>query len=608
MGELGAKARISQARRPKAACLQVRAALDRGDLMDAFALAAGLRATGVRTAELRYLQALALARMGDIEQAWALVQPLAKSGRASADLRALKARLIKDRAFRLHGAARMELLRAAADAYDEIAEGEDRYFPLINAATLAYMAGDLDTARKRAAEVLRAPEVSRGEGYWPLATTAEALLLLGETEAAEDAMRAAAAQPDGSDGARSSTTHQLERLAEAGGINHDVIGRLVEISRPAPVCCFGGHIFQADPETERRLVRAIDDLLDQTQVRIGYGAAAAGADILFAERLLARGGEAHIVLPFDAEDFIQASVKPAGEAWLARYEALLERASSVRFASTMRYVGDDGQFNYGTDFAMGLARLRSLHRRSDAVMLALWDGRASTTPAGTGRNVALWESLGGTTHVIAPGPIAKPRYSEAAFAAALGGHHRGTHAIIFADFHGFSRIPEHQLPVFWREVMGRAAAVISQVGEQILARNSWGDALFLVLPDAGTAADLAIALRNELQSIDVHQLGLERAGVRIALHLGPMYHAVDPVTGMANFFGSEVSRAARLEPVTPLNTIYATEPFAAALALEAPDAFELRYCGNLALAKGYGAFPVFRVDASEGAACVTAPS
>jgi len=120
------------------------------------------------------------------------------------------------------------------------------------------------------------------------------------------------------------------------------------------------------------------------------------------------------------------------------------------------------------------------------------------------------------------------------------------------------------------------------------------------LPDARSAAALAVALRDELETIDSRDLGLEQAGVRIALHLGPMYHAVDPVTGMANFFGSEVSRAARLEPVTPVNTIYATEPFAAALALAAPGAFDLRYCGNVELAKGYGVSPVFRVDSCGG--------
>jgi hypothetical protein len=599
MGDVGAKPAISARGSTPRALAAVRAALDQGDLIEAFALAAEARVTGRRRDELQYLQALALARMGDIDQAWTLCAELAQAPEASADVEALQARLIKDRAFRARGAARSRLLASAAQAYASIAGADGSYFPLINAASLAYMAGDRQAGRARAAQVLRTPEIARGYAYWPLASKAEALLLLGDSEEAEAAMRLAVAQADCSDGARSSTTHQFQRLGDAGGFGPGVIAGLTAISKPAPVCCFSGHIFQANAEDERRVDAAIDAWLVRTGVRIGYGAAAAGADILIGERLLDRGGEAHIVLPFDRDDFVAASVRPAGEAWLPRFEALLQRATSVRYASTMRYVGDDGQFNYGTDFAMGLARLRARHRRSDTVHLAVWNGRRTPGSAGTARNVAVWESLGGATQVIEPGPIAKPRHSDNPFPNAGGEHGRATNAIIFADFHGFSRIPEHHLPTFWREVMGRAAKVISQAGERVLARNSWGDALFLVLPDACAAAELAMALRNELAKIDARELGLDRAGVRIALHLGPMYHAVDPVTGMANFFGSEVSRAARLEPVTPLNTIYATEPFAAALALATPEAFDLRYCGKVELAKGYGAAAVFRVDPGE---------
>jgi class 3 adenylate cyclase len=599
MADVGATAKISGAQRAREACADVRAALDRGDLIEAFALAAAVKATGRGARELQFLKALALARMGDIEQAWALCEPLAQSGRAPSDVRALRARMIKDRAFRARGRTRTGLLRAAAEAYAAIAGAAESYFPLINAASLAYMAGDRPTARERAEEVLR---VTSGEtaAYWPLASRAEALLLLGRAAEAEAAMQLAVNQPDCSDGARSSTTHQFQRLGEGADFDSEALNRLVELTRPAPVCFFSGHIFQPSDNGERLLAQEIDKVLERTGIRIGYGAAAAGADTLIAERLLAHGGEVHVVLPFDLGDFVAASVKPAGEAWLPRFEALLQRAQSVRYASTMRYVGDDGQFNYGTDFAMGLARLRALHRRSDAIHLAIWDGQPSAAPAGSGRNVALWEGLGGTTHVIAPGPVAKPVYREDQAVPANTDHERSNNAIIFADFHGFSRIPEHHLPTFWREVLGRAAKVIAQPGRQVLARNSWGDALFLVLPDARSAAALAVALRDELETIDSRDLGLEQAGVRIALHLGPMYHAVDPVTGMANFFGSEVSRAARLEPVTPVNTIYATEPFAAALALAAPGAFDLRYCGNVELAKGYGISPVFRVDSSGG--------
>ena len=43
--------------------------------------------------------------------------------------------------------------------------------------------------------------------------------------------------------------------------------------------------------------------------RVGYGAAACGADILFHETLIEFGGESHVVLPFNPADFEQQSVE-----------------------------------------------------------------------------------------------------------------------------------------------------------------------------------------------------------------------------------------------------------------------------------------------------------
>ena len=60
------------------------------------------------------------------------------------------------------------------------------------------------------------------------------------------------------------------------------------------------------------------------------------------------------------------------------------------------------------------------------------------------------------------------------------------------------------------------------------------------------------------------KLGLPpHMNVRIGLHAGPAIRMIDPVTGQLNFMGSNVSRAARIEPVTPPGQVYCSEPFAA---------------------------------------------
>jgi hypothetical protein len=67
----------------------------------------------------------------------------------------------------------------------------------------------------------------------------------------------------------------------------------------------------------------------QANAGFGYGALAAGADILIAEALVELDAELHLVLPIFSSAFRGQSVAPYGEAWLPRFDRLLERAASV---------------------------------------------------------------------------------------------------------------------------------------------------------------------------------------------------------------------------------------------------------------------------------------
>ena len=83
--------------------------------------------------------------------------------------------------------------------------------------------------------------------------------------------------------------------------------------------------------------------------------------------------------------------------------------------------------------------------------------------------------------------------------------------------------------------------------------------------------------------------------MRIGVHYGPAWRTTDHITGRTTFYGTEVSKAARIEPVTPTGAVFVTEPFAAILALESRDAFACRYVGRIALAKKYGDYPMYRL-------------
>ena len=78
---------------------------------------------------------------------------------------------------------------------------------------------------------------------------------------------------------------------------------------------------------------------------------------------------------------------------------------------------------------------------------------------------------------------------------------------------------------------------------------------------------------------------------------GPAFCSFDPIIGRDNYFGSSVTRAARIEPITPPGSVYASEAFAATLAASGRQDCALEYVGEVSLAKGYGESRVYRLAA-----------
>jgi class 3 adenylate cyclase len=166
---------------------------------------------------------------------------------------------------------------------------------------------------------------------------------------------------------------------------------------------------------------------------------------------------------------------------------------------------------------------------------------------------------------------------------------RRPRAMLFGDMHAFSGLHDDQLPRFIEVILGSFAQVIERNRADILLANTWGDGLFLVFDDAGKAAGCALELQEAVSQIDLaaNRLPSEMA-LRVGVHLGPVYSACDPVLKRDNFFGAHVSRAARIEPVTPGGSVYVTETIAAVLALHNSEAFTCDYVGMTEGAKHYG--------------------
>ena len=577
--------------------MKAKTALARGDLIAAYDIATAAIEEGDDSQIVRHSQVLALARMGDTERAMDLFEAHGLAESDDPHVRAAGARLLKDRALAASGEARQAALERAHDAYHAIYLASGDSFPGINAATLALLAGQIDHSRQLAGALLADPAVAVSRDYYCAATRAEALLLLGRADEVAAVLESEVVRSSADLGGKSSTIWQLSMVASHLGLNEAERSAMLAPLAPPRVVHFSGHMFGADAAAESRLRGEIDRVLEEENAGFAYGALACGADILCAEALIERGAELTVVLPFEEEDFLAQSVLPGGAEWKARYLACREAAARLIFSSPMAFFGNPEQYGYASRMAMGLARLRAAHLAGEAVQLAVWDGVPAEGPAGTGADVGAWTNAGGRLRTIDPGPVTRglsrppPRVTTP--------YERKLAAILFTDFKGFSTLSEASLPAFWDGVMRVVADVLGAHEGEIECRNSWGDALYAVTGSAASVAGIALELQDALARFDYATLGLDGSGgMRIGAHYGLAYKATDRITGRTTFYGTEVSKAARIEPVTPPGAVFVTEPLAAILALEAADEFACRYMGRIPLAKKYGDFPMYKLNRS----------
>jgi hypothetical protein len=538
---------------------------------------------------LAHRAVLALARAGSTEEAALRFDAYGLASVASEDVAGLRARIAKDTALAATGARRRREAARSAALYAAVFARTGGYYPAINAATLSLVAGDVAGARSQAARVL---ELLGDDGYYAAATEAEAQLLLGRVEPARAALERAATLHGGDHAAVATTRRQLRLVCDLTGTDPAVLAGL---AGPA-VVHYCGHRISAGGRfpaaAEDGVARAIDAELERRPAAYAYGSLASGADILWAEALLARGAELHVVLPFAQDEFERTSVAPARDRWVERFRRCVARATAVQFATDDAFLGEDVLYRYGTELAMGLALLRARFLGSDIRQLAVWDGGSAHGDAGTAIDVEAWRRGGREATIVpVPGVAADPEPAPVA-------HPRGSRvvrAMLFADVKAFSKLTDEQQLHFTETVLGAFGGVLDRHRE-VLYRNSWGDGVQVTLRGVEAAAACALELQATMGAIDLAAAGLPAdLSLRLGAHYGPVFEVYDPIRGATAFTGSHVTRTARVEPVTPPRAVYVTEPFAAALVLTGRDDLACDYVGHMPAAKDYGRLRMYRL-------------
>jgi tetratricopeptide (TPR) repeat protein len=313
---------------------------------------------------------IAFARAGSLEHAWYQFAAAGYDGRDddAASLN-VKGRLLKDRALRAGVEESRRLYREAAEAYRRSAEVQPGTYSSINAATLSLLAGDRGRAAEIAREILervaREPEEPETP-YWRAATEAEALLLVGRLDKARAKLAEAVVAAPRAWEDHASTLRQFLLIHEALGQDP----AWLEVLRPPRSLFFSGRIGLSEAAASEA-AEAVADLIARQRIGFGYGALAAGADIVVAEALLASGGQLHVVLPSDAESFARHSVDPYGPGWRARFDAALAAAETVYPVRPLQRGPDDAMIALADDVAMGMARLNAERLLSEASELVV---------------------------------------------------------------------------------------------------------------------------------------------------------------------------------------------------------------------------------------------
>lgn len=609
---------------------QARIALDKdGDPLGAHDLAVQAielaESSGFPTDNLLLIQATALARSGSPVKARRLLESCLDGNHGNLLAYGALARTYRDLAREeADSKTKQEYFLMAAESSEQglkqpsdgenLAELIGHAYLLGQIAQFTRLGGDSSRSGTAIKQVIRTCDQAESLGaddsqkFWLETNRAEMALLEGDLKsAAAHYCEMASLAPDqlSSISANASVCRML--LAELGH-PQDTLDHCFSLP---PVVIYSGHMFDLPgrkterfpAQRENALKAAIADWLDEHKVLHGHGSASAGADLLFAEALLERGGRLRLVLPFSIEETRRHCVAPHGEDWSRRYDDIIaaaEEISVVEDGEIDDLADSPAHYRYTNRQLFGGAALRAARMALKLQPLVIWDAADTKAPqaGGTGDFVALSRSLGirplafspadGSIGEAADGPEPLPLKATEQSVS------RRIRTFLFADVKGFSSIPDSKLRKVATDFLKGAAEILHGEDSGVILCNTWGDALFVVFDSVEKAAATALKLRDG----DHGGPSGGSFNMRISLHAGPVYISHDPVIDNEAYIGSNVVRAARMEPIAEVGQVLVSDELAALLATN-PDSrtrYDFHYLGLARLPKGYGRMPAYELD------------
>ena len=308
------------------------------------------------------------------------------------------------------------------------------------------------------------------------------------------------------------------------------------------------------------------------------------------------------------EEFIETSVRLAGGNWVARFESVLDQATSIHYVTKDGYNGEDTLYTFCNDVLLGFAAMRGRGMDEDPRLLVFWDGQPGAE-GGTGELVKKWKKNFNEPIIIDAKQVlqATPEIKES---PGHGGETnpaflitddpkvlpRTIKTMLFADVEGFSRLDETMTPYFVEKFLGGISEIIGRLTSTPAFVNTWGDSFFAVFESTEDALKLALDIRDYFNKGSWKDLLVEgEMEIRISMHAGPVYEEFDPILNRRNFFGRHVNQAARIEPIVLPGSVFVSETVAALISF-GYEKYDFEYAGNLELAKDFGSYPIYMLQ------------
>lgn len=469
--------------------------------------------------------------------------------------------------FRKQQSTRYALL--SRDTYAKNFEQTGNYYTGINAASMSVIAGKTQQGRELANRIISQLEKT-ASSEWEWASLAEAYLLTKNRDQAVAAY-SKARQLIGTDWGKVLSIHNQLWL-----LNHylPVPKEVLRIFAPPVVVAFAGHMIDAPGRTtprfpaalEQRIKDSIRSAIRTLQASIGYCSLACGGDILFAEVMAEEGGEVHVVIPFKQEDFVDTSIRFAGDHWIERF-MLLQQKYPTTFITHDTYGGNDDLFSLLGRVIFGSAILRSqTYHQEPFLITVLSEIDMKRREGGTRDTVQLWPFPQRHTNInpdimLAPGQPATPGLPSQPYTRTL----IPNRPVLYTACIDLSSL----LPM---EVERITKLIKSLAGEEQLSFKVYeeqGEAILLGLETEIGLMDIVRAVWNSTAPFKTEK------PLRVGLHAAPIY-----VNATAE--DHNLKALSSISQFTPTGSICSSFGFAAVLALY-PKKFQLDYVGVIKL-------------------------